>query len=111
MTESEFNKKFHGVVGPAYRGAKYPKFDPAGINELNFSDDLRLKNYDDHFHTDDDGNIAEVVIDWESQLWDENGIDGLKDEIARCFKHIGYDGKTTLHVFDRDGEGDVEVCF
>lgn len=111
MTEKEFNKKFHGVIGPIYRGASYPAFCPTGINEKNFSDDLRIKWLDISFKTDDNGNINTISIEWESQLWDEYGVNGVKKEICRCFKHIGYNGKVQLYIYDRDGEGSKKSTF
>ena len=111
MTEKEFGKKFHGVISPKYRGAPTPKFDPVGINEQKFSDDLRFKEYDIDLESNADGEIAKVVIDWRSQCWDPDGIDGVVDEVTRCFKNIGYDGDVELHIYDRDGEGDEVVQF
>ncbi len=107
MTEKQFNHRFHGVNGPKYRGAPHPKFDPAAINESEFSDALRLKECE--FNIDDDN--GHLSIDWKSQSWDEDGIDGFIDEVKRCLKHIGFEGDCTIHLFDRDGECDIEIDF
>ena len=106
MTKKQFNSRFHGVNIPAYRGAPYPKFDPAAVNESEFSDALRFKNYDFSFKND-----GSIDIDWESQSWDEDGIDGFVNEVKRCLKHIGFEGDCTIHLFDRDGECDIEIDF
>lgn len=111
MTTKEFNKLFHGVACPKYRGAAYPKFDPAAINESKFSDALRFKDFNTDFMCDPDGEISTVEIDWMSQDWDENGIDGFKAEIERCFRHIGYLGNVEIHVYDRDGFEDKTIEF
>ena len=108
MTKKQFSSRFHGVNGPEYRGAPYPKFDPAAVNECEFSDELRFKNYD--FSFKDDGSID---IDWESQSWDEDGIDELSAEIKHCLDYIGFRGHAMLSVHDRDGYNeevvDIEV--
>lgn len=106
MTEKQFNYRFHGVNGPKYRGAPYHKFDPAAINESKFSDELRFKEYD--CNIDDNGHL---VIEWKSQSWDEDGIDGFVNEVKRCLKHIGFEGDCIIHLFDRDGENDIGIDF
>lgn len=108
MTKKQFNSRFHGVNGPAYRGAPMPAFDPAAVNESEFSDALRFKTYDFSFKSD-----GCIDIDWELQSWDEDGIDGLIAEIKRCLGCIGFTGHAMLSVHDRDGENeevvDIEV--
>ena len=111
MTEIEFRKKFVGAIAPDYRGAPYPEFDPAGINESKFSDELRFKGWDIKFVIDADGSIVKVKLLWESQSWDEAGAAGFVAEVKRCFSFIGYKGDVHVHLYDRDGESELDDEF
>ena len=98
MTEKEFNKKFNGVAGPLYRGAAYPKFDPAAINESEFEDECRHKEV--NWELDEDKN--ELAIDWLTQeSADKHTL--LWKEVKRCLEHIGFDGQVNLTLTSRDG--------
>ena len=108
MTEKEFYKKFKGVNCPVCRGAKMPSFDPAKINEENFSDELRFKSYVFKFIEGDELTNDTISIEWESQEWDSHGIDDLVEEIRRCFKHIGFVGNVELTAWERGQKGSEE---
>ena len=110
MTIKEFNKCFHNVAGKVHSGAPYPPFDPAAINESKISYDFRYKEYSIDFECKDN-DISTIKINWMSQSWDESGFEGFKNEVERCFKHIGYKGNVELHVYDRDGEEDRIINF
>lgn len=101
MTNKEFDKKFHGVISPKCRGAAYPKFDPAGINESKFEDDCRYKECDIDFNSEH----GIVKIDWTTQS-NCSCHKMFVEELVRCFKHIGFDGLIKLRLHDRDGYDD-----
>jgi len=98
MTEKEFDKKFHEVIGPTCRGAAYPEFDPAGINESKFEDACRYKEYDVSFNE----KHQTIKIDWKTQE-DCSHHEKFVEELVRCFKHIGFEGLIKLRLYDRNG--------
>ena len=93
MTKEEFERKFRGVNGPAYRGARMPAFNESAVNESAFPDDLRYKEYSFDFKEGADDHIDVV---WISQSWD--CTDKLLAEIKRCLKYIGFVGTVYLRI-------------
>jgi len=108
MTEQEFDKAFHGIKAPAYRGASYPKFDPAAINMSRVPDELRVKEFEYTFNEGEDSIDDELHVKWKSQEWDEYGVDEVIDEMTRCLSDIGFIGTVYLHIFERGYEGSGE---
>lgn len=99
MTNEEFNENFHGIIGPAYRGARYPEFEPCGINESAFADQLRVKCAD----IDVKGN-GELYVNWCSQEpFRDDDKEDFNDELVRCAECCEYEGKIHVHLHDRDG--------
>lgn len=96
MTKEEFNGKFKGVNGPSYRGAPMPKFNPTMVNESEFPDELRFKEYDFDFTEGGEGSEDTLDITWISQVWE--CTDKLIAEIKRCLKHIGFVGTVYLNI-------------
>jgi hypothetical protein len=99
MTTEEFNETFHGVIGPAYAGARYPRFDRFGINEKNFAHELRCKYAD--IYVNDEGVL---IVKWCCQdPFQESDRDDFDKELIRCAQAIGYAGNISVRLFDRDG--------
>ena len=69
------------VNGPQYRGARMPQFHKYSINESNFADELRCKNYTITY------NNGNVVIDWISQesVTEDEALIGF-NEFCRAIK-------------------------
>ena len=98
MTSEEFNDTFQGVIGPAYVGARYPEFDPFGINEKNFAHELRCKHAD--IYVNDDGVLT---VKWCSQdPFTREDRDDFDKELIRCARAVGYAGNISVRLFDRD---------
>lgn len=106
MTNKEFYKKFNGVAGPVCRGAPKAAFDPNAINEAEFHDDLRFKDWT----SDLDEDTQTLTIEWRSQCWPtgdaEQEIDRMVAEISRCMRCVGFTGKVVLKLSSRDGDED-----
>lgn len=106
MTSKKFYKKFNGVAAPAYRGAPNAEFDPNAINEAEFNDDLRFKEWTSDF----DEETQTFTLKWRSQCWPAEDaaleIDWMVAEIARCMGCIGFTGKVVLELSSRDGDED-----
>lgn len=105
MTENEFHSVFHGVNCPKYRGAQQPPFDKYAINESQFSDELRFKSFNTQFIEGNNTTQDTIKVEWESQEWDYHGIDGVVDEIKRCFKECGFRGIVELSIWERGEKG------
>ena len=98
MTISEFKSKFHRVAGPVYRGAAYPAFDPAAINESRIEDECRAKWYEFDLNP-----LAQIInIKWETQE-ECTEHSQLLEEIKRCFTYLKFKGYIKVKIFDRDG--------
>lgn len=106
MTNKAFYKKFNGVAGPAYRGALRADFDPNAINEAEFHDDLRFKEWT----SDLDEETQTLTIKWHSQCWPTRDvaqeIDRMVAEISRCMRCVGFTGRVVLELSSRDGDED-----
>lgn len=85
------------VNGPQYRGARTPDFNKYSINESNFADGLRFKNYTITY------NNGNVVIDWISQ----NPV--TKDEALIGFNEFCRAIKDTVEYLYKDFEGSLTV--
>lgn len=103
MNKREFNKQYAAfkVNGPSYKGAAMPSAEPNMVNECNFPHELRYKSYNIDY---DD--IA-IVINWESQEWNEN-VHELVKEIMRYYDYIAdrvaleEDIEVIINISDRD---------
>lgn len=87
------------VNGPAYRGAEMPKAVLTNINESNFHDDLRFKEYDVE-KTDTD-----ITLKWMSQSWPD-------DEYEECVKFCNEVGRAIIAIADAcklEDELDINV--
>lgn len=104
MTIKTFCEKFNGVTCPAYRGAPKADFDPNAINEAEFHDDLRFKEWSYYF----DEETQTFILRWRSQSWPaENAaqeIDRMTAEISRCMRCIGFTGTAVLKLSSRAGD-------
>ena len=99
MTNEEFKAKFHGIIEPAYRGAAYPEFDPAGINESKIEDECRYKNFTWKL----DERLHELYIDWLTQeSADKHAL--LWKEVKRCLEYIGFDGQVVMDISSRNDD-------
>ena len=99
MTTEEFNETFHGVIGPKYAGACYPRFDRFGINEKRFAHELRCKYAD--IHINDEGVL---MVKWCCQdPFKRKERDDFDKELIRCAQVVGYSGNISVRLFDRDG--------
>lgn len=85
------------VNGPKYRGARTPDFNKYSINESNFADGLRFKNYTITY------NNGNVVIDWISQ------DPVTKDEALIGFNEFCRAIKDTVEHLYKDFEGSLTV--
>lgn len=99
MTKKRFFDIFKGIAAPKCRGAPYPKYDPAKINESLFSDELRCKSYRFDFKQGRNGNEDQLIIHWESQGWDDP--DTFVKEVRRCMSHIGFVGTVKILMHQR----------
>lgn len=111
MDSKTFWKQWKGINIPEYRGAPAPEFDPAKINETEFADELRIKELDSDFIPGENGNEDRVKLEWAAQSWNADGLNGLVDEIKRCFKYIGFIGKVELEIWERGCRGEDESAF
>jgi len=107
MTKTKFYSLFGGVAGPSCAGAPYPKFKPSCINESKFANELRMKEMSTEFIVGDEATNDTIAVDWKSQEWNDAAVDGLVEEIRRCFKHIGFAGNVELKVHSRSSEGEA----
>ena len=107
MTKPDFYSLYKGVNGKATARASTPEFNPSCINESKFAYDLRFKEVTTDFTEGKNGNVDEVVVDWQSQSWPDDGIDAFIDEVKRCFKHIGFKGLVKVNLYDRDGDNEA----
>jgi len=105
MTREKFFARFRGYNGPEHRGAPLPPFDPAAINPSQFADELRLKYYEMKY----EAAKSRVTIYWDSQSWSDD-TDSLKEEIRRCFHHIGFRGNVVLSLAARGERGIPGGC-
>lgn len=102
-TDKFVNDKLKDVIegirvnGPQYRGARTPDFNKYSINESNFADELRFKNYTITY------NNGNVVIDWISQ----NPV--TKDEALIGFNEFCRAIKDTVEYLYKDFEGSLTV--
>lgn len=99
MTKKRFFELFKGVAMPDHRGAPYPKYDPAKINEAMFADELRCKSYQFDFRQGSKGGGDELTVRWTSQGWDET--DTFVREVRRCLMHIGFVGSVKILMNQR----------
>ena len=99
MTEKRFFELFKGIAAPECRGAPYPKYDPAKINESMFADELRCKSYQFDFRQGRKGDDDELTVRWTSQGWDET--DTFVREVRRCLMHIGFVGRVKILMNQR----------
>lgn len=105
MTKKQFDWMFEGVNCPAYRGAPTPQFNPYAINEAEFEDNLRFKEYDIKFYPE----TQNVSVTWISQK-DCTIHDRFDIELIRVFKNvIGISGNINVTLDSRDGDLEVEV--
>lgn len=105
------------VNGPVYRGARMPKFNPAQINESEFSDNLRMKCFECNIL----GNSLE--IDWTTQEpFTSIEAKELVDEIERAVEYlyqrwldvsmsISSMPKVIVNVQDRYDSSSYRECF
>lgn len=103
------------VNGPVYRGARMPKFNPAQINESEFSDNLRMKRFKCNIL----GNSLE--IDWTTQEpFTSSEAKELVDEIERAVEYlyqrwldvsISSMPKVIVNVQDRYDSSSYRECF
>lgn len=102
-TNAPDNDKLKSVIesirvnGPQYRGARMPDFNKYSINESNFADGLRFKDYTITY------NKGDVVIDWISQepVTSDEALIGF-NEFCRAIKD-------TVEHFCKDFEGSLKV--
>lgn len=88
MNVKEFvNNLKLNVNGPAYRGAELPKKALTSINESNFHDDLRFKEYDI------EKNNNELTVKWMSQAWPNN-------DYEECIKFCNEVGRAVIAAAD-----------
>ena len=99
MTEKRFFELFKGIAAPERRGAPYPKYDPAKINESMFADELRCKYYQFNFRQGREGDDDELTVRWTSQNWAET--DTFVREVRRCLMHIGFVGRVKILMNQR----------
>lgn len=99
MTHTKFFDLFKGVAGPDYRGAPYPDFDAAKINESMFADELRYKSYNFDFRQGRKSGGDELTIRWVSQGWTET--DTFVREVRRCLMYIGFVGRVKILMCQR----------
>lgn len=106
MTETEFDKKFGGVLDRAYawssktRGpAPWPAMKAKCINVMNIEEECRPK--DACISYEPNG----IHVDWMTQEDCDEHYE-LDAEVVRCMKAIGFSGKIFMHVHDRDGYND-----
>lgn len=85
------------VNGPQYRGGRKPDFNKYSINESNFADGLRVKNYTITY------NNGTVVVDWISQ------DPVTKDEALIGFNEFCRAIKDTVEYLYKDFEGSLTV--
>lgn len=107
MTEKRFFELFKGIASPECRGAPYPKFDPAKINESMFADELRCKSYQFDFRQGREGGDDELIVRWTSQNWAET--DTFVHEVRRCLVHIGFVGRVKI-LMNQRGYGVYTEC-
>lgn len=105
MTKKQFEMLFEQVNCPAYRGAPAPRFNPYAINEAEFEDDLRFKDYYITFFP----KTQNVGVAWTSQ-GDCSIHDRFDIELIRVFKNvIGISGNINVTLRSRDSDEEVEV--
>lgn len=107
MTIKTFYKKFNNVACRGEgRGAPNAEFDPNAINEAEFHNDLRFKEWSSYF----DEKTQTITIRWRSQRWPARDaaqeIDRMTAEISRCMRCVGFTGKVVLKLSSRDGDED-----
>ncbi len=105
MTKKQFDYMFEGVNCPAYRGASAPQFNPYAINEAEFEDNLRFKDYEIKFYP----KTQNVGVVWTSQ--DDCSIhDRFDIELIRVFKNVmGIAGNINVTLYSRDSDAEAEV--
>lgn len=105
MTKKQFDYMFEGVNCPAYRGAPAPRFNPYAINEAEFEDNLRFKDYEIKFYP----KTQNVKVEWKSQ--DDCSIhDRFDIELIRVFKNVmGISGNINVTLYSRGSDAEVEV--
>ena len=101
MTNLEFDMVFKGANGPDYRGAPYPEFNPYAINESEFSDAFRYKDYEINYSVDN-----EIDLFWKTQgTFEAEDVYPFLTEVSRCIhKEIGYTGVVNVEIVSRDGK-------
>ena len=105
MTKKQFESIFEYVNCPAYRGAPAPRFNPYAINEAEFEDNLRFKDYDIKFSP----KTQNVAITWISQ-GDCSIHDRFDIELIRVFKNVmGIKGDINVTLCSRGCESEAEV--
>lgn len=105
------------VNGPLYRGARMPKFNPAQINESEFSDNLRMKSFTCSIFGDS------LEIDWTTQEpFTPSEAKELVAEIERAVEYlyqrwldvsmsISSMPKVIVNVQDRYHSSSYRECF
>lgn len=105
------------VNGPMYRGARMPEFNPAQINESEFSDNLRMKSFQCSIFGDS------LEIDWTTQEpFTPSEAKELIDEIERAVEYLHQRWldvsvstskmpKVTVNVQDRYDSSSYSACF
>ena len=105
MDKKQFEYMFEGVNGPEYRGAPAPQFNPYAINEAEFEDNLRFKDYEIEFCP----KTQDVNITWKSQN-DCTVHDRFDIELIRVFKNVmQISGNINITLCSRDYPDETEV--
>jgi hypothetical protein len=105
MTKKQFDWMFEGINCPEYRGARAPQFNPYAINEAEFEDNLRFKEYKIKFYP----KTQNVNVEWKSQE-DCSIHDRFDIELIRVFKNVmGISGNINVTLYSRDNDTSVEV--
>ena len=92
---------FEGVNGPDYCGAPQPEFNPNAINESEFDDNFRYKNWSIVFNDEN-----EIDLFWTTQgTFECDEVYTFLNEVSRCIhKSIGYTGNVNVEMISRDGK-------
>lgn len=98
MTTKQFDWMFEGVNCPDYYGAPYPRFNPYAINESEFEDNVRYKDYEITFCP----KTQNVNVEWKSQN-DCTTHDRFDIELIRVFKNVlGISGDINVTLWSRN---------
>lgn len=91
-----------GAIGPEFRGAEYPEFDPLKINESRIPDCMRFKEYE----YVDCGSVDHLRLVWTTQEpYTDEERESFLLEVRRALKENGCTGQLDVEVEDRD-----EIC-